>query len=117
MRNIHYLRKEIYKRKIELIHANSLRMVLYAFLLQKFIKRKIKIVYTKHNVTILEKKMPFLFRYVMNKYVNNIITVSEFEKNNLISIHVAEEKVKTIYNGVDIENFYSSRKRKNLLIK
>ena len=48
-----------------------------------------KIVYTKHNV---EKKMPTLFRYFMNKYVNNIITVSEFEKNNLISIHVAEEK-------------------------
>ncbi|AHK37700.1 mannosyl transferase domain protein [Bacillus anthracis] len=39
-----------------------------------------KIVYTKHNVTILEKKMPTLFRYFMNKYVNNIITVSEFEK-------------------------------------
>ena len=53
----------------------------------------------------------------MNKYVNNIITVSEFEKNNLISIHVAEEKINTIYNGVDIEKFYSSRKRKNLHIK
>ena len=76
-----------------------------------------KIVYTKHNVTILEKKMPTLFRYFMNKYVNNIITVSEFEKNNLISIHVAEEKINTIYNGVDIEKFYSSRKRKNLHIK
>ena len=47
----------------------------------------------------------------MNKYVNNIITVSEFE-NNLISIHVAEEKINTIYNGVDIENFYSSRKER-----
>lgn len=117
LRNIHYLRKEIYKRKIELIHANSLRMVLYAFLLQKFIKRKIKIVYTKHNVTILEKKMPILFRYVMNKYVNNIITVSEFEKNNLISIHVAEEKVKTIYNGVDIEKFLFQQKKKESTYK
>ena len=48
----------------------------------------------------------------MNKYVNNIITVSEFEKNNLISIHVAEEKINTIYNGVDIEKFYSSRKER-----
>ncbi|MEV5110323.1 glycosyltransferase family 4 protein [Bacillus sp. LBA3-1-1.1] len=117
LRNIYYLRKEIYKRKIELIHANSLRMVLYAFLLQKFIKRKIKIVYTKHNVTILEKKMPILFRYVMNKYVNNIITVSEFEKNNLISIHVAEEKVKTIYNGVDIEKFLFQQKKKESTYK
>ena len=72
-------------------------------------KKKIKVVYTKHNVTILEKKMPILFRYFINKYVNNIITVSEFEKN-LISMHVAEEKIKTIYNGVDIEKFYSSKK-------
>lgn len=39
LRNIYYLRNEICKRKIELIHANSLRMVLYAFLLQKFIKK------------------------------------------------------------------------------
>ncbi|WP_433771796.1 glycosyltransferase family 4 protein [Bacillus wiedmannii] len=117
LRNIHYLRKEIYKRKIDIIHANSLRMVLYAFLLQKFIKKKMKIVYTKHNVTILEKKMPILFRYFMNKYVNNIITVSEFERNNLISIHVAEEKIKTIYNGVDIEKFLFQQKKKESIYK
>ncbi len=117
LRNIYYLRNEICKRKIELIHANSLRMVLYAFLIQKFIKKKMKIVYTKHNVTILEKKMPTLFRYFMNKYVNNIITVSEFEKNNLISIHVAEEKINTIYNGVDIEKFLFQQKKKESTYK
>lgn len=117
LRNIYYLRNEICKRKIELIHANSLRMVLYAFLLQKFMKKKMKIVYTKHNVTILEKKMPTLFRYFMNKYVNNIITVSEFEKNNLLSMHVAEEKVKTIYNGVDIEKFLFQQKKKESIYK
>ena len=76
-----------------------------------------KIVYTKHNVTILEKKMPTLFRYFMNKYVNNIITVSEFEKNNLISIHVAEEKINTIYNGVDIEKFLFQQKKKESTYK
>ena len=47
----------------------------------------------------------------MNKYVNNIITVSEFEKNNLISMHVAAEKIKTIYNGVDIEKFLFRQKK------
>ena len=117
LRNLYYLRNEICKRKIELIHANSLRMVLYAFLLQKFMKKKMKIVYTKHNVTILERKMPILFRYFMNKYVNNIITVSEFEKNNLISMHVAEEKIKTIYNGVDIEKFLFQQKKKESIYK
>lgn len=117
LRNIYYLRKEIYKRKIDIIHANSLRMVLYAFILQKFSKRKIKVVYTKHNVTILEKKIPMLFRYFMNEYVNNIITVSEFEKNNLISIRVAEEKIKTIYNGVDIEKFLFQQKEKESVYK
>ena len=75
----------------------------------KVYEKKIKVVYTKHNVTILEKKMPILFRYFINKYVNNIITVSEFEKN-LISMHVAEEKIKTIYNGVDIEKFLFQQK-------
>ncbi|KMN44553.1 glycosyltransferase family 4 protein [Bacillus sp. LK2] len=117
LRNIYYLRKEIYKRKIDIIHANSFRMVLYAFILQKFIKRKIKVVYTKHNVTILEKKIPRVFRYLMNEYVNNIITVSEFEKNNLISIRVAEEKIRTIYNGVDIEKFLFQQKKKESVYK
>ncbi|MGN4423675.1 glycosyltransferase family 4 protein [Bacillus cereus group sp. MYBK30-1] len=117
LRNIYYLRKEIYKRRIDIIHANSLRMVLYAFILQKFIKRKIKVVYTKHNVTILEKKIPRVFRYFMNEYVNTIITVSEFEKNNLISIRVAEEKIKTIYNGVDIEKFLFQQKKKESVYK
>ncbi|PEP27519.1 glycosyltransferase [Bacillus wiedmannii] len=117
LRNIHYLRSEICKRKIELIHANSLRMVLYSFLIRKFMKKQIKVVYTKHNVTILEKKMPTLFRYFINKYVNNIITVSEFEKNNLISMHVAEEKIKTIYNGVDIEKFLFQQKKTDSIYK
>lgn len=61
--------------------------------------------------------MPTLFRYFMNKYVNNIITVSEFEKNNLISIHVAEEKINTIYNGVDIEKFLFQQKKKESTYK
>ncbi|MEK4932238.1 MULTISPECIES: glycosyltransferase family 4 protein [Bacillus] len=117
LRNIYDLRKEICKRKIDIIHANSLRMVLYAFLLQKVIKRKIKVVYTKHNVTILEKKIPMIFRYFMNKYVNNIITVSESERKNLISIRVAEEKIKTIYNGVDIEKFLFQQKKKESIYR
>ncbi|KFM98536.1 glycosyltransferase family 1 protein [Bacillus clarus] len=117
LRNIYYLRKEICKRKIDIIHANSMRMVLYAFLIQKFIKRKIKVVYTKHNVTILEKKMPIVFRYFMNKYVDSIITVSESEKNNLLSVLVAEEKIKTIYNGVDIEKFLFQQKKKESVYK
>lgn len=64
-----------------------------------------KIVYMKYNVMILEKKMLMFFCYFMNKYVNNIIIVSEFEKNNLILIYVVEEKINIIYNGVDIEKF------------
>ena len=31
LRNMYYLRREICDRKIEIIHANSLRMVLYSF--------------------------------------------------------------------------------------
>ncbi len=40
LRNIYYLRREICDRKIEIIHANSLRMVLYSFLLQKSMKKR-----------------------------------------------------------------------------
>ncbi|MEH7457962.1 glycosyltransferase, partial [Bacillus sp. JJ1127] len=47
----------------------------------------------------------------------SIITVSEFEKNNLISFQVAEEKIKTIYNGVDIEKFLFRQKKKESIYK
>ncbi|MCA0149770.1 glycosyltransferase family 4 protein [Rossellomorea vietnamensis] len=112
--NLWRLTGYIHKHKINVIHANSLRMVLYAEYL-KFIVRKfnIKIIYTKHNITFLER-FPKLFSALMNHGVARIITVSEYEKKVLTRYGVKEEIITTIYNGVDLETFtFEEKPKKN----
>ncbi|MEH7309306.1 glycosyltransferase, partial [Neobacillus drentensis] len=60
---------------------------------------------TKHNVTILERKSKAIFSFLINRFIEKVITVSNFEKYNLLNLGVKEKKVKTIYNGVDLEQF------------
>lgn len=103
--NLKILSKQVIKKDISIIHANSLRMLLYSIIVKKITKREIKLVYTKHNVTILEKKVPFLFKRVLNRYVHQVISVSNFEKENLLRLGVKNELIQTIYNGVDISQF------------
>ena len=110
--NINRIRKLIINKQIDIIHANSLRMVLYCLAIKKMIRREVKIIYTKHNVTFLEEKHKKLFSTILNKYVNRIITVSEFEKKNLVELGVDEYKINTIHNGVDLEQFVFKRKVK-----
>lgn len=117
IQNLWRLTRHINKQEIDVIHANSLRMVLYAGCLRMFAwKRKIKIVYTKHNITSLEK-FPKLFSSLMNHCVTGIITVSEYEKKVLVHIGVKEEKITTVYNGVDLEKFPFTEKPQHDVFK
>ncbi|AOH55852.1 glycosyltransferase [Peribacillus muralis] len=103
--NLKLLSKQVLLKQIDVIHANSLRMLLYSIAIKKLTRRKIKLVYTKHNVTILEKKLPSLFKRVLNEHVEQIIAISNFEKENLLHLGVNEALIRTIYNGVDVEHF------------
>jgi glycosyltransferase involved in cell wall biosynthesis len=103
--NLKTLRKQVIQKGIYVIHANSLRMLLYSIAIKKITKREIKLIYTKHNVTILEKKIPLLFKKVLNRHVDQIISVSNFEKENLLQLGVRKELIQTIYNGVDLDQF------------
>ncbi|MGF3104481.1 glycosyltransferase family 4 protein [Rossellomorea sp. DUT-2] len=115
--NLWLLTRHINKQEIDVIHANSLRMVLYAGCLRMFAwKRKMKIVYTKHNITSLEK-FPKLFSTLMNHCVTGIITVSEYEKRVLVQYGVKEKKITTIYNGVDLEKFPFTEKPQHDVFK
>lgn len=107
----------IVNNHIELIHANSLRMVLYTIALRAILWRPITIVYTKHNVTVLERKQPKFFIIVVNKFVNQIITVSDFEKNNLIQLGVDPASIQTIYNGIDLNRFTQKNNRNEKIRK
>lgn len=103
--NIYNLRKLVSTQQIDVIHANSLRMVFYAVLIKRTIRTRLAILYTKHNVTSLEQKAPYVFKKIVNKHVEKVITVSQFEERNVINLGVYPDKVKTIYNGVDTQQF------------
>ena len=108
--NILKLCREVRKREIDVIHANSLRMVFYAIAIQKIARKKVKIVYTKHNITILEKRYQRLLAGLLNTSINRVITVSEHEREHLLSIGVFPKKVTTIHNGVDLGQFSYQKK-------
>ncbi|MGD6875735.1 glycosyltransferase family 4 protein [Bacillus infantis] len=110
------IRKLIIEKDINLIHCNGLKMVLYAIAIMRTLRKNIKILYTKHNLTMLESKGP-IFSFLLNRYVDRIIAVSEFEKNRLISTGVKQHKIEVIYNGVDLDQFEFHKKEKSLQYK
>ena len=113
LKNIKSIRRLVLHRQIDVVHANSLRMVLYLCMIKMTIGKKnsFTILYTKHNVTALERYSTF-FALLINTYVDRVIAVSEFERENLIQKGVNASKVTTVYNGVDLKRFYFSSKQK-----
>ncbi len=103
--NLVRLCREVKKREIDVIHANSLRMVFYAIGIKMMVRKKLKIIYTKHNVTFFEKHNKRLLVRLLNSSINRVITVSDHERENLLRIGVKPEKVITIHNGVDLSQF------------
>ncbi|TKD70810.1 glycosyltransferase family 4 protein [Pseudalkalibacillus hwajinpoensis] len=113
LKNIRSIRRLISHRSIDVVHANSLRMVLYLCMIKMTMNKRnsFTILYTKHNVTALEKYSK-IFARLVNTYVDRVIAVSEFERENLIQKGVEAAKVTTVYNGVDLKRFYFSSKQK-----
>lgn len=108
--NLARLCREVKKREIDVIHANSLRMVFYAIGIKMMVRKKLKVIYTKHNVTFFEKHNKRLLAGLLNSSINRVITVSDHERENLLRIGVKPEKVITIHNGVDLSQFAYHRK-------
>jgi glycosyltransferase involved in cell wall biosynthesis len=117
LKNIKKIRRIVIDKQIDIIHANSLRMVLYCLAVKKTTRYKFKIIYTKHNVTVLEEKYKKMFSTILNKHVNRILTVSEYEKNNLVQLGVNKDKIRTIYNGVDLRQFVFQGKEEREIFK
>lgn len=115
--NFWRIRKLIRNKKIGIIHANSLRVVLLLLFIRLTILQSFQCIYTKHNVTILEKQVPDLFVLLLNKFVTKVITVSHYERNHLIELGVHRQNITTIYNGVDLNQFQYQDKRSEMVFK
>lgn len=113
MYNLRKLADFIKQKPIHVLHANSLRMVIYAIMLKHMTGKVFKIIYTKHNITSMEVQSRSLFAWLINKYVSCVIAVSEYEKDKLTRCGVHREIIKVVYNGVDLEQFaFQPRKEK-----
>lgn len=90
------LRKIIKKEKITIIHSHHRMAAFYSKILNLFY-RKIKRVYTAHNIFYNKKK---LLKFSLAG--SEIIAVGDGVKNNLIEFYeINKEKIKVIYNSIE----------------
>lgn len=100
-------------KKIDVIHVNSLRLAFVAAAVKRKIK-KLRVIYTRHNITALEKKSKKIYSRFLNKSIDCINAICYAEKKYLISIGVNENKIKVIYNGINTDKFeYLPRQNKD----
>lgn len=93
----------IYRNKIDIIHTNhdisSDNTMVYASML---LKKKI----VSHNRGLY---IPRLVDIYLSKYIDEIICMSDFSKSVYVENGVSEKKCKTIYDGIDIKKFTSTK--------
>lgn len=91
------------EKKIDVVHVNSLKLAFVAAMLKK--TENIRVIYTKHNETILEKFCPQLYAMFLNQNIDTVNVICEAERNYLEKIGVKNELLTVIYNGIAIEKF------------
>lgn len=109
LKNLVHMYFIVKRKRINLIHANSFTMLLYCLILKCMFPR-VKLIYTKHNVTVIERYTPRIFAMIINLFVTKVITVYEQQRQILINQGIQEKKTFRIYNGVDLDQFKFSEK-------
>jgi len=88
----------------DLIHSHASKDLWLIVPALQFLKRKIPLVFTKHVGSYIVKK-DLLHNKIYNR-VNLAIAISSVIKNNLIdTTTLTEDKIKIIFNGVDLQKF------------
>lgn len=108
--NIFKILNIVKKEKISIIHANSLRLSMMSLLTKLIYRKKVKILYSKHNETFLERLGEGLFVRYVNSFITKLMPVCYFDKTRLINKGIEESKVIVLPNSTDINQFkFSSR--------
>ena len=96
----------IKKNNINIVHSHGKGAGVYGRLLSR--KSKIKCIHTFHGIHIgqynfISKFLYLRFEKYLSKFTNKFITVSESEKNEVISLNISGlNKISLISNGVEI---------------
>lgn len=102
---LNVIKNIVLSKNIQVIHANSLRLAMISCVVRKLYKSNLKIVYTKHNITILEKINTRLFAGFVNKNIDIVLAVCNSDKKNMLNIGVKNEKIKVVPNSIDLKQF------------
>ncbi len=100
----------IRQNKIDIISANSLHDVFYAFV-PAFILRK-PIIWHEHAIRPIDAFRRFTIS-VLDIKVNKYIAVSEAVKKGLCLLGVDSKKIDVIYNAVDLDKFLPDKEKLN----
>lgn len=109
------LNELIRTNKIDIIHAHDYKTDVLAWVLSWF-NKKILLLATAHGWIDNSKKEKF-YNYLdmwVLRYYDKIIAVCEANKQKLINRGVAEDKIRVIYNGIDIEEWKDSEEIKDV---
>lgn len=100
------IEKLVKKKNISLIHVNT-AAVLEGIYLKK--KLKVKMVWHIHEIILSPAIVGKTLNYLVGKYSDQCIAVSEAVKNNLLkSGYFKPDQIDVIYNGVDSHKFTPS---------
>lgn len=88
---------------IDIIQTHFLREN-YIAVLSKIFNPKVKIIWTAHLMAENNRKIKF-FNKLFSRFVDKIICVSHAVKSSLKKEGISSEKLKVIYNGVDIDYY------------
>jgi glycosyltransferase involved in cell wall biosynthesis len=107
------------KEKINLIHCHGYKTAYLGAIVNLFLK--IPVILTIHNYLFygnkkFEKKLQKKIFKIISRYFSKIITVSNDLKKYLENMGIDSKKIKTIYNGIEIENENTKRIEKNYKI-
>lgn len=95
--------KIVRKNRIDILHCQSGDILLYS-ILNKLLNPKIKLFHTIHDTNIYMNYSKWII--LIDKYITkNVISISHAVTKDIIQQGIRIQKVKLIYNGIDLKKF------------
>ena len=101
------IRKIIKEKNISIIHSHNVGAWIYGVFTQ--IISPVKLVHTEHSNVFEHEKFRFVFERFLAVFTSKIIADSQMVADYMVTKqHIAQKKIITIWNGVDIDLFQNT---------
>lgn len=102
---VHEIARQLKAQDVDVVHANSLQLLVCAFFALRRARSSAKLVYTRHNKTALESVSEGLYFMAVKRMADIVVSICETEKSRLIEGGVDGAKVWLINNAVNADRF------------